>query len=511
MYTHGKSPEGFEFRPITPQVSHSNNGVFLSLYQAVIGIECHVQLDTTTKLFCGCPIVHNAPPNSAVCSVCTGQPGALPAINAKAVLLGLRAGLALGCTLHDRSVFARKNYFYPDLPKGYQISQFDEPLCTGGAVHTMVNGVLKRFRLTRIHLEEDAGKLLHDQKHSRIDWNRAGTPLAEIVSEPEMHSAEDAIAYMKMLHRCMVEAKVCHGDMEKGHMRFDVNVSIHRPGEPWGTRVEIKNLNSFRFAAKAINGEIERQKRQLDKGEKIKQHTRGWTGSGTAPLREKEEAADYRYFPDPDLPALQLTAEEKAAALSDLPATPLDKHLLHTDEALRTSWKEKYGLPSDTVEILLADARTGRFFEQCVKEGGSPTDMAAWVQTELLRCLKPSGANWALVALQPQHVVELQALIDNGDISHTAAKKVFEVLFKDGGSTAAVVEKLGLLQIQDETLLDEAVQRVLEEHPDEHKAFQEGNTKVVGFFMGKLMRQMAGAADPQLLRNLLLQRLGKLK
>jgi len=485
--------------------------VFLSLYQAVIGIECHVQLDTTTKLFCGCPIVHNAPANSSVCSVCTGQPGALPAINSKAILLGLRAGLALGCTLHERSVFARKNYFYPDLPKGYQISQFDQPLCTGGAVHTIVNGNQKRFGLTRIHLEEDAGKLLHDQAHSRIDWNRAGTPLAEIVSEPEMHSAEDAVAYMKMLHRCMVSAKVCQGDMEKGHMRFDVNVSIHRPGEPWGTRVEVKNLNSFRFAAKAINGEIKRQTNRLEKGEKILQHTRGWTGNGTAPLREKEQAADYRYFPDPDLPVLQLTEQEKSAALSGLENTPLDKHLLQVDKNLRTEWNKKYTLPPESIEILLSDARTANFFEKCVQEGGNPSDMSAWVQTELLRCLKPSGGNWALVALQPQHVVELQALIDNGDISHTAAKKVFEVLFKDGGSTRVVVEKLGLLQIQDETLLDKAVQRMLDEHPTEHKAFQEGNTKVVGFFMGKLMRQMAGAADPQLLRALLLHRLGKPK
>ena len=326
-----------------------------------------------------------------------------------------------------------------------------------------------------------------------------------------MHSAEDAVAYMKMLHRCMVEAKVCHGDMEKGHMRFDVNVSIHRPKEPWGTRVEIKNLNSFRFAAKAINGEIERQKKRLERGEKIQQHTRGWTGSGTAPLREKEEAADYRYFPDPDLPVLQLTEQEKAAALSGLANTPLDKHLLEADQALRTGWKQKYGLPSESIEILLSDARTAEFFEKSVEEGGKPADMSAWVQTELLRCLKTSGGNWALVALQPQHVVELQALIDNGDISHTAAKKVFEVLFNEGGSTSGVVEDLGLLQIQDESLLDEAVQRVLDAHPDEHKAFQAGNTKVVGFFMGKLMRQMAGAADPQLLRQLLLQRLGKPK
>jgi aspartyl-tRNA(Asn)/glutamyl-tRNA(Gln) amidotransferase subunit B len=477
--------------------------VALSEFQTVIGIECHVQLDTKTKLFCACPVAYGQEPNTAICSVCTGQPGALPAINGQAVALGIRAGLALGCQVNKHSVFARKNYFYPDLPKGYQISQFDKPLCTGGTVHARLNAETKAFALTRIHLEEDAGKLLHDGPDSRVDWNRAGTPLAEIVSDPVMHSAEEAVAYMRMLHRCMVAAKICKGDMEKGHMRFDVNISVHKPHEPLGTRVEIKNLNSFRFAAKAIEGEIARQIGILEAGGAIRQHTRGWTGSDTAPMREKEAASDYRYFPDPDLPPLRLEEAELIAQSNILTAAPLDLHLLAEDEAENERWARDYGLDPTRIALLRSDARTAAFFEACVASGGKPQDMAAWVQTELLRCLKASENGWALVALQARHIVELQALIDNGELSHTAAKKVFEVLFREGGEARSHVERMGLLQVTDADTLRAAVSRVLEAHPSECLSFREGNQKVMGFLMGKIMREMAGAADPQLVRSLL--------
>jgi aspartyl-tRNA(Asn)/glutamyl-tRNA(Gln) amidotransferase subunit B len=475
----------------------------MSSFRTVIGIECHVQLDTKTKLFCACPVVHGATPNSATCSVCTGQPGALPAINSQAVALGIRAGLALGCHVHSESIFARKNYFYPDLPKGYQISQFDQPLCTGGAVHAQINGETKAFSLTRIHLEEDAGKLLHGQGVSRVDWNRAGTPLAEIVSEPVIHSTEEAIGYMRMLHRCMVAAKVCKGDLEKGQMRFDVNISIHKPDTPLGTRVEIKNLNSFRFAAKAINEEIERQTQVLETGGTLTQHTRGWTGTTSLPMREKEEAADYRYFPDPDLPPLRLTEAEKQRENATLAGTPIDLYLIDSLQSETTRWERSYGLSAKQIQTLRADAQIANFFEACVAEGGAPQDMAAWVQTELFRCLKLSEKPLALVALQPRHIVELQALVEHGEISHTAAKKVFDVVFREGGDARLHMEAMGLRQVSDDDALLAAIQHVVDDHPRERHAFTQGNQKIMGFLMGKIMRKMAGAADPKRVRELL--------
>ena len=475
----------------------------MSSFRTVMGIECHVQLDTQTKLFCACRIVHGARPNSATCPVCTGQPGALPAINGRAVALGIRAGLALGCQINPHSVFARKNYFYPDLPKGYQISQFDRPLCTGGAVHARIGGETKAYALTRIHLEEDAGKLLHDANSSRIDWNRAGTPLAEIVSDPVIHSAEEAVAYMRMLHQVMVAAGVCQGDMEKGQMRFDVNISIHKPNTPLGTRVEIKNLNSFRFATKAITEEIERQHQVLASGGTLKQHTRGWNGTTTLPMREKEADSDYRYFPDPDLPPLRINPAEIAEEKSVLAGTPLDIHLIDQRLHETARWARTYSLPESQIETLRADAQIAAFFEASVAAGGPPQDMAAWVQTELFRCLKRSEKPLALVALQPRHIVDLQALVEHGELSHTAAKKIFEVLFEEGGDPREHMQSLGLQQVTDSDTLLAVVEQVVRAHPKECESFAQGNQKIMGFLMGKIMREMAGAANPQRVRALL--------
>lgn len=479
----------------------------MSSFRTVIGIECHVQLDTQTKLFCACPIVHGAKANSATCSVCTGQPGALPAINGRAVGLGIRAGLALGCQIQTQSVFARKNYFYPDLPKGYQISQFDRPLCTGGTVHAQIKGETHSFALTRIHLEEDAGKLIHDKNSSRVDWNRAGTALAEIVSDPVMHSAEEAVAYMRMLHQCMVAAGVCKGDMEKGQMRFDVNISIHKANTPLGTRVEIKNLNSFRFAAKAITEEIKRQKQILESGGTLHPHTRGWNGSTTVPMREKEAAADYRYFPDPDLPTLHVSAEEIDTERAQLAGAPLDLYLIEQRIRETARWARTYNLAADQIEILRADAQIASFYEACVKAGGKPQDMAAWVQTELFRCLKRSEKPLDLVALEPQHIVDLQTLVAHGELSHTAAKRIFEVLFEQGGDPRAIMQSMGLQQVTDEDTLWAAVERIVRAHPKECASFAQGNQKIMGFLMGKIMREMAGAANPQRVRQLLEQAL----
>lgn len=477
--------------------------------QPVIGIECHVQLDTQTKLFCACPVDEDLEPNWSICEVCTGQPGTLPALNVRAVELGIRAGLALGCELQEASAFARKNYFYPDLPKGYQISQYDHPLCRGGKVHALVEGTLKSFSLIRIHLEEDAGKLHHDDDFTRVDWNRAGRALLEIVSQPVLHSSSEAVAYMQSLHRTLVAAGVTRGDLERGHLRFDVNVSVHSTGEALGTRVEIKNLNSFRFARKAIDQEVKRQQHILENGGEIVPHTRGWSGTHCVPLRAKENAEDYRYFPDPDLPSLHLDPNEIEAQRLSLEACPLDTHLIEGDRKRVRSWIERYSLEEADIRQIQSDARVADFYEACVQLGGSPQEMANWVQTELQRCLKAHAGQWALVALEPVHLVAIQDHINNGTISHTAAKRVFDALVEHGGHVPALIESMGLRQIADESVLLQAIEDVLERFPSECQLYRSGQEKILGFLMGQLMRQTQGAADPRLLKRLLLDALAE--
>ena len=475
--------------------------------QPVIGIECHVQLDTQTKLFCSCPVAEDSKPNWFICEVCTGQPGTLPALNAKAVALGIRAGLALGCEIQEVSVFARKNYFYPDLPKGYQITQHSRPLCLSGQVHALIDGGLVSFPLSRIHLEEDSGKLHHDKQGSRVDWNRAGRALIEIVSQPVLHSADEAVAYMQSLHRTLKAAGVCRGDLEKGHMRFDVNVSMHHPGEPLGTRIEIKNLNSFRFAQRAIEQEVRRQTQVLEQGGRIVSHTRGWSGSHCVPLRKKEAAEDYRYLPDPDLGPLKLTAQEIQIEMQSLEACPLDAHLIQKEQKRVRAWIDRYPIRESDIRQIQSDAQTAAFFESCVALGGPPQEMANWVQTELQRCLKAHEGEWALIALEPAHLVAIQQHIDHGTISHTAAKRVFEALVEDGGDVDQLIESLGLRQIADEPLLRQAIARVLAEHPEECEKLRGGQEKILGFLMGQLMRQTQGTAGPRLLKRLLLEAL----
>lgn len=475
--------------------------------QPVIGIECHVQLDTQSKLFCSCPVTEDNRSNQSICEVCTGQPGTLPSLNAKAVALGIRAGLALGAEVQKQSAFSRKNYFYPDLPKGYQITQHEHPLCLGGQVHALVEGEMRSFGLLRLHLEEDAGKLHHNQDSSQVDWNRAGRALVEIVSKPDLHSASEAAAYMRSLHRTLKEAEVCQGDLEKGQMRFDVNVSLHRPGTPLGPRVEIKNLNSFRFAQKAVQQEIQRQTRLLAEGKPIVSHTRGWSGGRCIPLRSKEQADDYRYFPEPDLGTLHLSREEIETQRQRLRACPLDRHLIEEDMKRVQVWLERYPIREAEVRQIQSDAQAAAFFESCVALGGSPKEMANWVQTELQRFLKAHAGDWALVALEPRHLVALQEHIDHGTLSYTAAKKVFETLAEQGGEVEARIESMGLWQLGDETALREIVLRVVADFPEECQKFREGQEKILGFLMGQLMRQTQGAADPRLLKRLLLDAL----
>jgi aspartyl-tRNA(Asn)/glutamyl-tRNA(Gln) amidotransferase subunit B len=461
-------------------------------WEAIIGLECHAQLHTRTKMFCSCPVVQEAAPNTAICPICMGHPGTLPAVNDQAVKLGIRAALATGCTLHDESIFARKNYFYPDLPKGYQISQFDRPLATGGSV--TAGG--RTTRLTRIHLEEDAGKMVHSPEGTVVDWNRAGVPLIEIVSEADLRTAEEAEAYLRMLHRVLVESGICLGDMEKGHFRCDANVSVHRPGTPWGTKVEVKNVNSFRFVAKAIRFEIERQTAVLAGGGVVEQETRTWAQNRTVSLRKKEGSADYRYFPEPDLPPLRLTPHEIAQARAALPGCPMDAYLSGADAARVEGWVARYGLSAYDVGVLLSSEEAAAFFVACVDAGGAPKAMCNLVSAEVLR-------REGVGALQPAALVAAQELLDGGKTTRDGLKRVIEELWAHGGDPAEILTRLGLGAVADTTALDATVATILAAHPGELARYRAGEKGLFGFFMGKLMAATQRRADPATAQRLL--------
>ena len=481
----------------------------MSEYQAIIGIECHVQLDTKSKLFCRCPVDDAALANSNICPTCTGQPGTLPALNNQAVLLAIRAGIAIGCAVQERSIFARKNYFYPDLPKGYQISQFDAPICTNGRLHVSMQGQERSFGVTRLHMEEDAGKMIHSSNGTVVDWNRAGTPLAEIVSEPDIRTAEEAEAYARMLHRVMVAAEVTQGDMNKGHMRFDANVSIHKPEEPWGNKVEIKNLNSFRFMRKSIEFEIARQEEVLASGGEIFQETRTWTGSTTETMRTKEGAADYRYFPEPDLPPLIVGENERKQQADLLEDHPLDRYLLAQDAFQVTQWKSEFGLTDYEVSVLTSDSDVADFYRRAVETGGHPKMMSNWVQSEVMGLTKQANLSITDLLCSPQTLVDLQRLLDAGKINRPVAKKLLEEIASSGGDVEQMVKEGGLGLVGDTDAIRKAVQEAIAAHPDQAQRYREGNQKLAGFFMGQVMKALGGKADPQLANKLVQEELEK--
>jgi aspartyl-tRNA(Asn)/glutamyl-tRNA(Gln) amidotransferase subunit B len=451
----------------------------------VIGLEVHARLLTRTKIFCACPTTFGAAPNTHVCPVCLGYPGALPVLNRAAVELAIRAGLATGCTVHEQSIFARKNYFYPDLPKGYQISQFDRPLATGGSVE----GV----RLRRIHMEEDAGKLMHADDGSRVDLNRAGVPLIEIVSEPDITSSTQADTYLTRLRQILMYAAICDGNMEEGSLRCDANVSVHRQGEPLGTRTEVKNLNSFRFLRSAIEFEIARQIRVRESGGTIDQETRLFDPSTgeTRVMRSKEEAHDYRYFPEPDLLTLSVDRawiEDVARSLPELP------------HARAARYERELGISRADAEVLVVTKELAEYFEETVRQSGNARTAANWVRNEVLRI--------GDFRVTPSMLGRLIQLLDSGAIGGKAAKEVFEEMAATGESPDAIVARKGLGQVSDPAAIREAAQRVVERNATQVEQVRAGQEKVFGFLVGQLMKEMRGRANAEMANRVLRELIG---
>lgn len=471
-------------------------------YEAVIGLEVHAQMKTATKIFCGCPTTFGAEPNSQTCPVCCGLPGVLPVLNKKALECAVKTGLAVNCRISPYSRFARKNYFYPDLPKAYQISQYELPICEGGWVDISVDGETKRIGLTRIHMEEDAGKNIHEgTTYSFVDLNRAGTPLMEIVSEPDLRGPKEAAAYMRKLRTILRYLDVCDGNMEEGSLRCDANVSVRPVGQKeFGTRAELKNINSFRFVEKAIEYEIARQIRVLEEGGKVIQETRLWDSAAgvTQSMRSKEEAHDYRYFPDPDLTPIVVEQAWVDALKASLPELPDEK---------QERYKTELGLPEADAEQLTAELPVALWFEQTVAAGAQPKAAANWMMTELMKHLNDDNTPIENCPIQPAQLAALLTLIDKGTISGKIAKTVFEEMYATGKDADAIVKEKGLVQISDSGAIEQALDEILAKHPAELERLKAGDEKLVGFFVGQLMKAMKGKANPQMANELLRKKL----
>jgi aspartyl-tRNA(Asn)/glutamyl-tRNA(Gln) amidotransferase subunit B len=473
-------------------------------YEVVIGLEVHAQLKTESKIFCSCSTRFGAGPNENTCPVCTGMPGMLPVLNARAVEYAVKMAMAVDCTVNRRSLFARKNYFYPDLPMGYQISQFELPVAEHGHVDIHTDSGVKRIGITRIHMENDAGKNIHSpaDNASYVDLNRAGVPLIEIVSEPDMRSAEEAVAYLKSLRAILVYLGICDGNLEEGSFRCDANVSIRPLGQKeFGTRAELKNMNSFRNIQRAIEYEVGRQIDLVEDGETIVQETRLFDAAKgvTRSMRGKEEAHDYRYFPDPDL--LPLVIEEDwmdrwRAELPELPAARCRRY------------QEDLGLPEYDAGVLTAEKEVADYFEAALQAGGEPKKLSNWVMGEVMRELNDRGATLADCKVSPVELAGLVKLVDDGVISGTIAKNVFKELFETGGDPAEHVKAKGLVQISDTSAIEGLVDEVLAENPAEVERYRGGDRKLTGFFVGQVMKKSRGKANPALVNQLLAKKIG---
>ncbi|PLX91847.1 MAG: Asp-tRNA(Asn)/Glu-tRNA(Gln) amidotransferase GatCAB subunit B [Desulfuromonas sp.] len=474
-------------------------------YEVVIGLEVHVQLTTKTKIFCGCSTQFGNQPNSQTCPVCLGLPGALPVLNRQVVEYAIKAGLATNCQISPRSIFARKNYFYPDLPKGYQISQFELPICEHGhlEIESDHRGTQK-IGITRIHMEEDAGKLLHSDDigaGSRVDLNRACTPLLEVVSEPDMRSSDEAIAYLKKLHQIVMYLGICDGNLEEGSFRCDANVSVRPWGQAeFGTRAELKNINSFRFIKEAIEYEIDRQIELVEDGGSVVQETRLFdSNSGlTRSMRGKEEAHDYRYFPDPDLVPLIISDEWISGVRDGLPELP---------EAKKARFIAQYGLPERDTEILTAERTLAEYFDACAQLHSDAKACANWVMGDVQRRRNDEGLSVAEIPVSPEMLVGILKRIDDNTISGKIAKTVFDEMWATGKDADTVIDEKGLKQVTDTGAIEKMVDDVIAANPGQAQEFSEGKDKLLGFFVGQIMKASKGKANPAMVNDLLRKKL----
>ena len=474
------------------------------VYEPVIGLEVHAQLRTKTKIFCGCSTSFGAPPNTHTCPVCLGMPGVLPVLNKKVVEYTLRMALATDCNISQNSRFARKNYFYPDLPKGYQISQYEQPIAQNGYIDIEIDGEKKRIGITRIHMEEDAGKLSHDPDRplSMVDFNRTGVPLIEIVSEPDIGSPEEAGEYLRQLRAIVRYLGICDGNMEEGSFRCDANVSIKpRGSDTLGTRTELKNLNSFKHVEKALAFEIDRQKDILADGGRVVQETRLWDPdkNRTTSMRSKEEAPDYRYFPDPDLLPLVIDDEWIEAVKKTLPELPDKKRERFVDE---------YQLPAYDAEVLTSSRELADYFEQCLKTFPDPKQVSNWIMGSLLGLLNTQGKSIAESPILAQDLAQLLKLIADGVISGKIAKTVFDEMAQSKRPPKEIVAEKGLVQVTDETAIETVVLEVLARSAKEVEAYKSGKTKLMGYFVGQVMQATKGKANPKIVNQLLKAKLG---
>ena len=472
-------------------------------FEAVIGLEVHAQLSTSTKIFCGCSTKFGNPPNTNVCPICLGHPGTLPVLNKKVVEYAAMLGLATNCSINERSIIARKNYFYPDLPKGYQISQFEEPICEDGFIEIeLENGSRKNIKIKRIHLEEDAGKLIHDQgDDTLVDLNRCGTPLLEIVTEPDITSAQEAYSYLTNLKQILTYLEVCDGNMEEGSLRCDANISVRPKGQlELGTRTEVKNMNSFRNVERAIEFEINRQIELIEDGGKVTQQTLLWNAdlNEAFPMRGKEESHDYRYFPDPDLVPVVVSSEWRSSLNNRLPELPKTR---------KERFVSEFKIPEYDAEILTSEKELANYFEETIKETKNYKSASNWIMGDVLKVIKDEKIPIAEIKLSAKNLGKLINLIDQNVISGKIAKEVFPEMFMSDSDPETIVKEKGLAQITDSLEIEKAVDEIIANNLKQVEEFKSGKEKVFGFFVGQVMRATKGKANPQIVNDILTKKL----